>query len=172
MKVMLTFDSIVQTWKDWYEMACGHDVATVHHIILFLAYTVGEMAKQFYREKSAALYSEFQCRPPGELLLLVAVVAPHERQAHQKGEADFPLLKELNFSPRTKLEYVLKTIGMIPVTSSPLSDGYLDTFTNKAACVRKKRLDQTKPEASQVISSVAAFNSMPPVVVAINSHPL
>ena len=93
--------------------------------------------------------------------MLVAVVAPHERQARQKGEADFLLLKELNFSPRIQIDYGLKTLGMIPVTSSLLSDGYLDTLTNKAACVRKKSLDQTKPEASQVIISTVAFNSSP-----------
>ena len=93
--------------------------------------------------------------------MLVAVVAPHERQAHQKREAEFPVMKDLYFSSRIQIKYGLKTRGMIPVTSSPFSDGYLDTFTNKAACVRKKRLDQTKPEASQVISSIVAFKSSP-----------
>ena len=37
MKVMLIFDSIMQTWKVWYGTACGQDVATVHKIILCLS---------------------------------------------------------------------------------------------------------------------------------------
>ena len=84
MRVMFILDSFMQTWK----VANGMAWRT---------------AKQLHRVKSAALYYEFQCRPPEELLLFVAVVAPHERQAHQKREAEFLLIKEMKFSHRIRL---------------------------------------------------------------------